>query len=71
MAQVGAVVDSYIHFCIEINDDADDDHDDDGDDDNFEHLWKQFNARLGERLMAKIESASPPLRANCRSPELT
>ena len=55
MAQVGAVVDSYIHFCIEINDDADDDHDDDGDDDNFEHLWKQFNARVGERLTTKIE----------------
>ena len=40
MAQVRAVVDSYIHFCIEINDDADDDDHDDGDDDNFEYLYE-------------------------------
>ena len=40
MAQVRAVVDSYIHFCIEINDDADDDDYDDGDDDNFEYLYE-------------------------------
>ena len=71
MAQVHGVVDSYIHFWIEITDDADDDDDDDGDDDNFEYLWKQFNTRVGERLMTNIESALPPLRANCRSPELT
>ena len=38
MAQVHAVVDSYSHFCIKINDDADNDDDDDGDDDNFECL---------------------------------
>ena len=37
MAQVHAVVDSYSHFCIEIND-ADNDDDDDGDDNNFECL---------------------------------
>ena len=47
MAQVRAVVDSYIHFCIEINDDADNDDDDDGDDDNFEYSTYENNLIQG------------------------